>query len=1091
MSEPISLCAKAGGALSRDQARLCDQVCEAAKEVCKQTTANLVASCEHEPCLQSCACDGTPIQVSLEMQAHLPNGRLIKRGGKASHEFLVASQFTRFVNAKGEALTALLVRDPLPLTHGKAVLRIVEASLSQWRSLRQHGHLGPVVQHYCWDRLGWSALRRRVLQMRDLLEAQWGGGEGQPSSSKLCLLEWTCFNACALHDAQNAFRWSLKPLFDDVDLLKAVYLGVASVRNSSDLVAAFLGEWVCKSLENAGPFSPAEKQLWSTVWATLGLKDDVALLLVDTLQLRYTSTGKLAVARDATGAATTSEVCAALMAIWNIPMFSDSRWLTVGTAAKRMVASHLTGMTGFFNFAAKKPSVKMYYLGGFLKMKAASLQFLVQAALVGAVPQAAQLAVLKDSRVAMTAPALKSSLAAAIASLAALPAPVWATLATVGGMSMDELRAKCLAAAHKAYAFFQFRVLDEADKLPWTLCRGDVKANLIQLGSRPRPSHPEIAVKAWDLLEMGYPLHTLCRMVLLLGETPWSTAVVEQLHGSAACISRLHPEYGLNTLLSRSMALVASKLLPRSNPAEKEVAKRKVELAKLDRRNPHKVGGRQFFFQDLVRLAKHKYDGSNPSKLRQVRRTIMKKHGTAWASASDERKRTYTARAKSEASKKKRDTSKRRETVVAALQAAQAEVAKMAQTRPPLTLSSAMWGPSEVQLHAKLMKDDRYNRVNMLRLRSTACEAPPPMSCALEKALDSQRVIEEEPRQPEPPAWIRTVAKHREDMDGCAFLCKEIDGSSRVFQFVFAMISPLFVSVSELKPVDVYVPTIDTGFHDVAWPRTDFLVDCQVNMSAARLADWPVEQISVLEGLVHKGSFVVSSRWTPVPLQVFLLRLPPMPAGQGASSSHSSVSKHEKLEPWAEKLLEKREAKLAQSSVELPLTASSEDLEDEGDICDELEWEKDPEYQALLQQYKDVLNAPGHRQGDFKVAVLSGQWQLQHKGVFADAFSASARGEDAPEWCQARRLRKSARYELSVYGEHVAGVLARAWAGKMQYMFNLCCSQGDTVALTAEQLAGWQEPSDLTQVAQNKKVPAILARRIRQIRELKCDGCVA
>ena len=148
-------------------------------------------------------------------------------------------------------------------------------------------------------------------------------------------------------------------------------------------------------------------------------------------------------------------------------------------------------------------------------------------------------------------------------------------------------------------------------------------------------------------------MHTLCHVVLLLGDTPWCTAVVEQLRGSAACVSRLHPECGLNALLCRSMALVASKLLPGLSREEKAVGKCKKELAKLDRRCPDKVGGRHVFFQDLVRLAKYKYAASSPPDLQQARRTIMKKHGTSWRSAPSVFKGAFTARAKDEAAKQR------------------------------------------------------------------------------------------------------------------------------------------------------------------------------------------------------------------------------------------------------------------------------------------------------------------------------------------------------------------------------------------------------------------------------------------------------
>ena len=90
--------------------------------------------------------------------------------GKAAHEFLVAAEVTRVTEPTGKFSTHVSIRDPLPLTSGTAVDRITEACRSQWKTLRQHGHLGGAVQGYCFDRKGLSAIRRRIFQYHSLLK---------------------------------------------------------------------------------------------------------------------------------------------------------------------------------------------------------------------------------------------------------------------------------------------------------------------------------------------------------------------------------------------------------------------------------------------------------------------------------------------------------------------------------------------------------------------------------------------------------------------------------------------------------------------------------------------------------------------------------------------------------------------------------------------------------------------------------------------------------------------------------------------------------------------------------------------------------
>ena len=113
--------------------------------------------------------------------------------------------------------------------------------------------------------------------------------------------------------------------------------------------------------------------------------------------------------------------------------------------------------------------------------------------------------------------------------------------------------------------------------------------------------------KIWDLLQAEYPRHTLETMVNLLGDVPWTTAVAEQLHGSAAVISRYHPEYSLSMVLSRIMALATSKLLPTLTASEKKLSALTKKLQKARRACPAKAGGRQLYFGDLCKVAADKY----------------------------------------------------------------------------------------------------------------------------------------------------------------------------------------------------------------------------------------------------------------------------------------------------------------------------------------------------------------------------------------------------------------------------------------------------------------------------------------------------
>ena len=257
-------------ALSRQDIRSMDQLCEVGKEVCRLSTGRLIGSAQDDPLMQSCSADGTPVTVSMAAAVNLPSGRVVRRFGKSSHEFLVSAQFTRHEDVSGVIHDSLVTRDPVPLTNGKGADQIFEATRSIWRSLRQHGHKGGAVQHYCFDRCGFEKLARRTHQWHGLLESKWAQGD-EHLEMLLPLLEWVVVSACSCHDIHNSFKWGMPHYFGDTDLVRDCFIGVAAVRNSFDIVLACIGQWVAESLTPSIPFDGSERYQWRQVWTALQL----------------------------------------------------------------------------------------------------------------------------------------------------------------------------------------------------------------------------------------------------------------------------------------------------------------------------------------------------------------------------------------------------------------------------------------------------------------------------------------------------------------------------------------------------------------------------------------------------------------------------------------------------------------------------------------------------------------------------------------------------------------------------------------------------------------------------------------------------
>ena len=113
---------------------------------------------------------------------------------------------------------------------------------------------------------------------------------------------------------------------------------------------------------------------------------------------------------------------------------------------------------------------------------------------------------------------------------------------------------------------------------------------------------------------------------------------------------------------------------------------------------------------------------------------------------------------------------------------------------------------------------------------------------------------------------------------------------------------------------------------------------------------------------------------------------------------------------------------------------------------------------------------------------------MERLGVPFDAVAGQCRTADAKQFHERRfgRIRFS-RFNYSVYGPDIPGILARAWAHRMQFFFNSELGHPDCQALvcTPEFVATYKEASEMTRLAEAQAgKPAVMAR-IEQIRRIQ------
>ena len=759
-----------------------------------------------------------------------------------------------------------------------------------------------------------------------------------------------------------------------------------------------------------------------------------------------------------------------LMAVFKIRTWSDSRWLASGSSARAMVASHLVGLSAFWFWVSRKHTAKGCYLNGFFRLKERQWRFLVHNAVVALIPEAALAELLKDGRVALTAPTIKARMRAAMLRVSELAQSVWTTLATVCTMDWMELRGNCIRAAHRSIAFFTFRVFDVAEQLPFTLCRGDVEQNLRDLHADPRPRN-NAAAKLWDLMARGDPMPVLERLVRLIGDVVWVTVVIEQLHAHCALMSRFHPEYGLAMLLARGMLCTMCKLLPSLTKTEKEVAKLTKAKDRLDRKRPRRAGPRQRFFADLANRAMDTRVTPETTTLdkRDLAKVLMKSFDKRWRDKSHTTKFAYKVIARVQASRKENEIREARDGVIEKLIEAREKVEEEAQERTALSLRGASWGDAELKDFSSLQAGDEYGLVKVGELRDASCTAPPRMTEGLMEILEEQD-IGEEPRKLQ-PEWLGAVSHLRDHFDGVVFVINRGDAKA-ICQFVFAIQQPEDVYIAWLREDESFLPVIDNpAAFTVAqrtWKRHTFVVDFMDNQSVSCLHDVPRTDIMVIEDVTSLGGNKLGSNAQEVSLKSFIDHLPEPTrrAPTTAGDAKQPVKKKVHLEmdfPWAEKGLQKlkrhREKTTPKTPVLLPTVQEQCDEETDDDEQNE---DRDGEIDALRREWE--MN-PGCHCMDFDVKFLEGESTFKKKGVWEDGVQGYASGNKVKNWCRKHHLQITVRYEIDLYGLEIANTLARTWMLKMQHFYDIATDHVDGIyKWTDKERETWHEPLDFTQL---------------------------
>ena len=223
--------------------------------------------------------------------------------------------------------------------------------------------------------------------------------------------------------------------------------------------------------------------------------------------------------------------------------------------------------------------------------------------------EAVQTELMSDNRVAIQHGQLWRTAASEVKWIIDLKESTWEAIAVASGMELVDLRDRAIRASHISFHFIWRRILEPYADLPWSLARGDVGANFQRLVDDDRPDEP-FCQKIWDLHHRSppYPREQLLEAIRLLGEAGWTSMVCEQQHGSLAQLRRRHPEYSMDSLISRGLMHQTTRILQSSSADERKVALLTKKILKLENKVPTRAGPTNMIVKALMSVARSKQD---------------------------------------------------------------------------------------------------------------------------------------------------------------------------------------------------------------------------------------------------------------------------------------------------------------------------------------------------------------------------------------------------------------------------------------------------------------------------------------------------
>ena len=1022
----------------------------------KSKAQKMVQLAGNTPLLVSFSSDPSSLLLASTTKSSSSAGTVVRQG-RVLVELLLQRTAYKHFQEDGLAVLHIVPGPPLPLTQGKAATNLFQAACKMNPLVRQWGHEGIVIHHIVCDRAVHSALESLLYGRLQAYYSDIYGPDLGARKGLWQMQELFCGTPCAAHASQNAIQWSLGPMSQG-EVFHDLHIVIESLRNSF----SFLREHIWDFLFTNVRFRPGPHDLDTAraLWSALGVESDALHLLTEVHPVwdgAYLWVGA-ALEQNSNFLALVSH---AILYLCRWRKFTESRFTSLGTATRSLVASMVAGLAEIVRKTRAAPHVSDYHLHGFAKLTPSVCRASIVIALSTWPAESFLYELLDDDRLARRPQELWTTVTDEISYLVDLPQELWSTLAAI--ISNDHtghaLRSDVVFAATTSAGFLHHHVFAAFDSLPWSLTKMDEDVLWPFLeGLDPAECDDALASNLSRLATSGYPKDKILEALKLLKEVSWSSTGVEQQHGSCATVRRLHPDIGVEALSLRAFLHACRHFFHTQDsahvgPADAQPSVPRSVTQAPRQRHAERITGRHVFVSELFKEVRQQLPGGMRQKMSwQERKELMGRSTDLYESLSPAERLQYDRRALAHAQELRAGQAEQ--------DLAQGQLLALYQQRAAEELASnglrniLSNGPLDAEDWAGMLEQNDAPEMQPTAALQTwrQMQEAPIAPNATQLDIFYQYEIPKPPK-PDRAAWVPAVCQHRDIFRHTIFM-RGLHAKAPAFLLMYAKQSPKEVCFLRLSRADAAPLVCDPGQGLTApdHPPMSFKWREDLKFVRGSLDVFPVDsEIYILRDPWLSQGDLISSYMAPEPLTMMLAELPAVkqkskePKEPKAKKVKvSDISPELLLEhPFLSDIIGEEVRRTRRCRDNAPAAASSGDpaaRPHRVPVSDLTEDQMASAWDSLRVRREAWALQVEEAHDHFPVVMRGGAWTQANRRTPADCFASSASKGEPTSWCRRYGLPKMASFSILKYGNEMASKLAEEWSRKMHYYFDLYIS---------------------------------------------------